>query len=141
MSYFQSSDELKQILGGFFETMQTDSDFGPRVRAAEVFVTFFLSDPDLEITVDGVNPAPDGLAFALHYGAPPAVAPLSLTLSADTAHVFWQGRLNVMMALAQQQIAIAGSVGKVFTLLPVVQPAFERYRAYLAEIGRADLLV
>ncbi|HMA33685.1 MAG TPA: hypothetical protein VKY74_04315 [Chloroflexia bacterium] len=140
MAFFTDSTELQQILGGFFERMRDDTDLGPRVRTAEVLVTFFLSDPDLTVTVDGVSPPVQNGHFNLYYGPPPLAPAVTLTLSADNAHRFWQGRLNVMLALAQKQVIIEGSAGKMLALLPVVAPAFERYRAYLTEIGRADLL-
>jgi len=46
-----------------------------------------------------------------------------------------------MTALAQGDIQVTGPLMQLLTLLPVVQPAFARYRAYLTEIGRPDLIV
>ena len=141
MGYFRDSAELQQILGGFFEQMRTDPELGPQVRAAAVEVTFFFTDPDLTVTIDAVNPPQQGGDFNINYGPTELEPPLKLTMAADTAHRFWQGRLNVMMALAQQELSIEGSIGKAMALLPAVQPAFARYQAYLQAIGRADLLV
>jgi hypothetical protein len=110
------------------------------VRAAAVQATFFFSDPALTVTIDAVSPPQQGGDFNVYYGDPPLEAPLKLSLSADNAHRLWQGRLNVMLALSQNQIGIEGSMGRALALLPAVQPAFARYRAYLGEIGRPDLL-
>ena len=140
MAFFKDSNEVRQILGGFFEQMQHDPDLGPRVRTAEVQATFAVTNPDLLITVDGVSPPTSGGYFNLYYGEPPMAAPLRLVLNADTAHRFWQGKLNVMLALAQGHVKIEGSTSKVLALMPVVQPAFLRYRAYLTQIGREDML-
>jgi hypothetical protein len=141
MGYFRDSAELRAILGGFFERMRNDPEFGPQVRAAGVETTFLFTDPDLTITIDGVSPPQQGGDFNILYGPTPLEAPVKVSSSADVANQFWQGKLNVMVALAQKQIGIEGSLGKLMALLPAVQPAFARYRAYLEEIGRPDLLV
>jgi hypothetical protein len=141
VAYFEDSEDLRRIMGGFFEQLREDSQFGPQVRAAAVQATFFFSDPALTVTIDAVNPPQQGGDFNVYYGDPPLEAPLKLSLSADNAHRLWQGRLNVMLALSQNQIGIEGSMGRALALLPAVQPAFARYRAYLGQIGRPDLLV
>jgi hypothetical protein len=141
VAFFRDSAEFEQIIGGFFEQMLADPTLGPLVRANGIQITFVFSDPDLTATIDGVNPPQQGGDFNLYFGPPPLEAPLKLTLSADNAHRFWQGKLNAMLALAQKQIGIEGSAGRLLALLPVVQPSFARYRAYLQEIGRPDLLV
>ncbi len=141
MAYFKNSQELEEILGGFMEAMRADPELGPQVRSAGVQTTFILSDPDLTVTIDGVSPPTQPGPFNIYYGPPPLAAPISLALSADNAHRLWQGALNPVAALTQGDIQVTGPLMQLLTLLPVVQPAFARYRAYLTAIGRADLLV
>jgi len=141
VAYFKDSQELEEILGGFMEAMRADPELGPQVRTAGIQTTFNLNDPALTVTIDAVNPATQGGPFNIYYGPPPLDAPIQLALSADNAHRLWQGALNPMTALAQGDIQVTGPLMQLLTLLPVVQPAFARYRAYLTEIGRPDLIV
>jgi putative sterol carrier protein len=62
-----------------------------------------------------------------------------MTMESDTAHRFWLGKVNVTVALARGQIKAKGPVTKILKLIPLVRPAFPRYRAMLEEAGRADL--
>ena len=128
-------------MGGFFEQMRADSTLGPLVRANGIQITFVFSDPDLTVTIDGVNPPQQGGDFNLLLRAAAARSAAQAHAVGRQAHRFWQGKLNAMLALAQKQIGIEGSAGRLLALLPVMQPSFARYRAYLQEIGRPDLLV
>ena len=141
MAFFKDTADLQQVLGGFFESIRYNQEMGARVREAQVLATFYFSDPDLIVTIDAVNAPDPGTHFNINYGQPPFQAPMSITLSADNAHRFWQGKLNVLLALSQKQIQINGSGSKLLALLPAVSPSFQLYRAYLTQIGRQDLLV
>jgi putative sterol carrier protein len=63
-----------------------------------------------------------------------------MTMDADTAHRFWVGKVNVTVALARGQIKAKGPVAKILKLVPLVKPAFPRYRRMLEDAGREDLL-
>lgn len=141
MAQFKDSQELEEILGGFFEQMRNDPTLGPQVRDQSLQLTFHFTDPALSVTIDGVSPPTQNGPFNIYYGTPPVAAPVALTISADNANSFWQGKLNPMMALTQGQIQVEGSITNLLSLLPIAQPAVARYRDYLTEIGRSDLLV
>jgi hypothetical protein len=61
-------------------------------------------------------------------------------MKADVAHRFWLGKVNLPVALARQQIVARGPVQKALKLLPVIQPLYAKYQAYLTERGREDLV-
>ena len=50
-----------------------------------------------------------------------------MTSSADLAHEFWQGRINLFSALARGQIVATGAVVPVLRLVPVVEPMYQWY--------------
>jgi hypothetical protein len=63
-----------------------------------------------------------------------------MALTADTAHRFWLGKVNVTVALARGQITAKGPVAKILRLVPLVEPSFTRYEQMLRDAGRTDLL-
>jgi hypothetical protein len=63
-----------------------------------------------------------------------------MTMAADTAHLFWLGKVNITRALARGQVQAKGPVAKVLRLVPLVKPVFPRYQRMLEEAGREDLL-
>jgi putative sterol carrier protein len=64
---------------------------------------------------------------------------VTMTMSADTAHRFWLGQVNVTVALARGEIKASGPVAKILKLVPLTKPVFPRYKAQLLAQGRADL--
>jgi len=63
-----------------------------------------------------------------------------MSMEADTAHLFWLGRVNVTTALARGQIKASGPVAKILKLVPFTKPIFPRYKALLESQGRDDLV-
>jgi len=93
------------------------------------------TDPDCQILVDCTCDPPRVVT------APTGeTAEIELFMSADDAHRFWQGNLNATIALAKKQVKVKGPLSKLMKLLPAIQPAFPRYKAYLQENGHADKL-
>ena len=64
---------------------------------------------------------------------------VTMSMEADTAHMFWLGEVNVTVALARGQIKASGPVAKILKLMPLAKPLFPRYRAQLEAQGRGDL--
>jgi hypothetical protein len=63
-----------------------------------------------------------------------------MTMKADVANQFWLGKLNLLAALSRRQMVAKGPIPKILKLLPAIQPAYAKYQAYLANIGRTELL-
>jgi hypothetical protein len=57
------------------------------------------------------------------------------------ANRFWQGNLNLAVALAKGQVRAKGPVPKILKLIPVAKKLFPRYEELLRAEGRTDLLV
>ena len=65
---------------------------------------------------------------------------MTLTLSADTANRFWQGKVGVPLAVARGQIKLSGAMPKLMGLLPHAKTRNSRYIETLTADGRTDLL-
>ncbi|MCW5881625.1 MAG: SCP2 sterol-binding domain-containing protein, partial [Anaerolineae bacterium] len=64
-----------------------------------------------------------------------------MTMSADTANLFWNKKVNLMSALAKGQIKLQGSQIKVLSLLPAIEPLYGKYRQLLKDKGLDHLIV
>ena len=61
--------------------------------------------------------------------------------SAEFSNRFWQGKENVIAALAKRQVSARGSITKALALIPVIRPAFRIYPQVLAKLGKNHLIV
>jgi hypothetical protein len=95
-----------------------------------------MNDPESRITVE-MRPDRE---MRVDLGPSDLDPEVIMTMEADTAHLFWLGKVNVTVALARGQIQAKGPVAKILKLVPLVKPAFPRYEEMLREAGRADLL-
>ena len=142
MSYFKDSQECDQILGGFFRKMSegvTNKDevlVGIQRKLAEMglIVKFVWREPVLSLTLDFTK-EPFGV-----YANDETINPTAtFTLTADNGHKFWHGQINLAKALTTKTIVARGPIPKILKLLPVIEPMYKKYPAYLKDIGRADL--
>ena len=62
-------------------------------------------------------------------------------MKADVAHAFWQGKVNLLGAIAKRDIVVQGPLPKVLKLLPAVEPLYKVYPALLREKGFGNLVL
>ena len=144
MAYFKDSNECDQVLGGFFRKMAEAVVNGDEVivgiqnKLAEInlIVKFVWREPELTVTLDFTqNP------FAVYINNDTVTPTATFTLTADNAHKFWHGKINLAKALTTKTIVARGPIPKILKLLPVIKPLYTRYPLYLKEQGRADLVL
>lgn len=136
MALFKDSQEVYDTLGRLLTELANDDELAPKFRRANTIVRYRYTDPDAEVTVRLQEGQPGDVDFG-----PSEMQPeVTMTMSADTAHRFWLGEVNVTVALARGQIKAEGPVAKILRLVPLAKPAFPRYRAQLSEQGRDDLV-
>lgn len=133
MPTFSSTDELYTVMAGFMREMAADPELAPRLRAARVSFKVEHTDPQASIVVDCHQNPP-----AVHAPAGDQASDVQLAMSADDGHRFWLGELAVMPALATKRVKVSGQMMKMMGLLPAMEPAFKKYRAYLEANGYAD---
>jgi len=144
MPYFKDAQECDDILGGFFRKMSEDLagkdpvlvEIQSKLRGMEFIVKFAWSEPELTLTLDFTK---DPFSVLINDVSVNPTA--TFTLSADTGHKFWHGQVNLAKALTTKAIVARGPLPKILKLLPVITPLYERYPAYLKQIGRADLVL
>jgi hypothetical protein len=133
---FKDESDVYAFIGRLFQELAVDPDLAPQFRRADTTVQYQMRDPESQITVD-MRPGRD---IQVDLGASDLDPEVVMSLSADTAHAFWLGKVNVTTALARGDIKARGPVAKVLRLVPLVKPTFPRYEQILQEAGRSDLL-
>ena len=134
MPMFQSAEEVYETLGQFMEHTTKEPDMRGKFTGADTTFLVECTDPDCAILVDCTQDPP------VVTTGPPAGTPaeIRIGMSADDAHRFWQGKLNMTVALAKKQVHVSGPMAKMMKLLPAMRPAFPRYRQFLETAGHGD---
>ena len=136
MAYFRDADEVYQYIGRLFEQLAEDEELAPKFRKANTIVQYQYREPDSTITVRLQEDQP----VSVDFGETQMEPEVTMSMEADTAHLFWLGRVNVTVALARGQIKASGPVAKILKLVPLTKPIFPRYKAQLEAQGREDLI-
>lgn len=129
MPTFQNDKELYDVLGGFFKALSQDPQIGPKLLNSKLKIRFNYKDPDGSIGIDLTGPE-----VQVYCGAKEFQPDVDMSMKADTAHKFWQGKVNLVVALARREITAKGPVPKILKLLPIIKPAYEKYGPYLESI-------
>lgn len=127
MAVFKSSEQLQQVLGGFFKLLASDPTVGPKLLASKLVLKFIYKDPELSITID-LKSAEEAL---FTFNDADKKADVEMTMKADVAHKFWLGQLNLVVALARREIVAKGPVPKILQMLPIIKPAYKLYPDYI----------
>jgi hypothetical protein len=130
MSSFQSSQQLKDVLGNFFRLLSNDPQIGPKLLASKMVIKFNYREPEASITIDLTGSEP---IFTFDDVAKKPTVEMSM--KADTAHKFWKGDVNLVMALARREITAKGPVPQILKLLPIIKPAYKLYPDYIKDKG------
>jgi len=135
VSYFRDTDHLYEVLGALFTRMRNEKAIAEKLLEGNLIIRFVYTDPDGQATVDLTK---EPITFVL--GESEMEPDVEMSQSADTAHLFWLGKVNVPRAIATRKIVARGSVPKALRLLPAVKPAFTIYPEILRELGYEDLI-
>ncbi len=133
MAVFESVEKMQTVLGGLFEKLLADPDFGPKYLAAGITIKFNITDPKADLWV---TPG-DGTRGAVVWGKTDLKPTIEMTLSGDTCHLFWLQKIAMPIALAKGLIKAKGPMPKVLKLLPLLKPAYAAYPEWAKSQGLA----
>ncbi|MEW5945738.1 MAG: SCP2 sterol-binding domain-containing protein [bacterium] len=128
MGIFRDTEHFYQVLEPFFNRLKDDPEIGPKVMASGLVIKFIYTEPDAVLTID----CPGTRVIAGENDLKPDV---EMSMKADTAHRFWLGNLNLMVALTKREMIAKGPIAKIMKLLPIIKNSYDMYKAYLKEIG------
>lgn len=142
MPYFQDSAQVYATIGELMERAKTDAVVAQKIAKSGVILQFRYTHPDAVTTVNAkTKPSQPGMYLEVIQGETSLKPDIVMTMTADTANLFWNKKINLVAALAKGQIKLQGSQMKVLSLLPAIEPLYERYRALLREKGLESLIV
>lgn len=130
MGMFESAEKFEEILAGFFRHMAATKNIADKLLASKLIIRFNYTEPDVAIVVDCSG---DQIDVRPHDTETKATVEMSMT--ADIAHRFWFGKVNLTSALTRKEMVAKGPIPKVLKLLPAVQPAYAMYPQYLDANG------
>ncbi len=133
MGTFESAEKFEEILGGFFRLMGDTPAIADKLLASGIIIRFKYTDPDLVIVVDASGDKVDVRPHDTE-----TKATVEMSMSADTAHRFWFGKVNLTVALTRKEMVAKGPIPKVLKLLPAIKPAYTMYPKYLEENGYGE---
>jgi putative sterol carrier protein len=129
MPVYQSGQMANDVFGELFRILHADPTVQERLRESNMSVRLIHTKPDSQIYVS---------AEELLVGDDvPDSATITIKMSCDTAHALWMGTLMMPTAIATGRVRIRGKVAKVIELVPILQPAFDRYPEIAANAGVA----
>jgi hypothetical protein len=132
---FNSSAEVAKYIGGIFETAFVDPEIGPKLVDTGLVIAFDFTDPEAVVVIDMANRVVrEGVA-----GGPLPTATMSMT--ADTGSAYWQGKVNLPLAMAKKKIKVDGNVASLLKLAPLGKKLYPVYIERLKADGRDDLIV
>jgi hypothetical protein len=132
---FANSAEVTKYIGGIFETAFKDDEIGPKLVDTGLVVAFDFTEPQALVVIDMANKTVrEGLG-----GGPAPMATMAMT--ADTGNAYWQGKVNLPLAMAKKKIRVEGNVASLLKLAPLGKKLYPAYIGRLTADGRNDLLV
>lgn len=131
---FKDAAEVRKYLGGVFETAFADPEVGPKLRATGIVLKTVYSEPDAIVIIDTVN-------GEVRQGSDSDQASAEMLMTADTGNAYWQGKVNLPLAMAKSKIKVQGNVASLLKLAPLGKKLYPAYIDSLKADGREDLLV
>lgn len=134
---FANAEEVYKIFGMTLEKMKNENAaLYNSLAGVDMILTQKLPNLDAAITLEMKNGA-----IKPTYG-PTDIKPDAVTTQNDDIFIkFWQGKLNLMMAMTKGQVKSSGAVTKMLKLLPKIGPVYKLFAETLKEAGREDLII
>ncbi len=136
MGMFAGSQEFEQMLGGFFNQVGDTPDIARKLLASKLVIRFTYTDPDVILVVDCSGPQ-----IEVRPGDTATKADVDMSMTAEIAHRFWFGKVNLQQALTRRQMAAKGPIPKILALLPAIKPTYAMYPEYLKSNGYESYLI
>jgi hypothetical protein len=132
---FNNSEEVTKYIGGIFEDAFGDPEIGPKLADTGLVVAFDFSEPAAIVVVD----MPNKIVTSGGAGGPSPSATMSMT--ADIGNAYWQGKVNLPLAMAKRKVKVDGNVASLLKLAPLGKKLYAGYVQRLKDDGREDLIV
>jgi len=131
---FTDATEVRKYLGGIFEVAFADPEIGPRLKETGIVLKTVYTEPEAVVIIDTV-------AGEVREGDASSDSTAEMSMTADTGNAYWQGKVNLPLAMAKSKIKVQGNVASLLKLAPLGKKLYPKYISMLEADGRADLVV
>jgi hypothetical protein len=135
MPVFKDTAQLYDCVGTILEYLRDYEPARNSFLKSGLIIRFNYSAPDGEITIDGSRDP-----IELFRGPCDRTPTVDMTMSADTAHQFWLGKVNLVAALTRGTMIAKGPIPAIMKLLPAITPAYKQYPEILRSKGLESLI-
>lgn len=133
---FADADEVYTFLGAMFSQAVQDPFVVEATKDSGLVVLLTQTQPAATILIDF-----PGQKVVCGDAAAGATWAVRLRMSSDNSNRYWQGRLNLTLAMAQRKVKLDGKRSVALKLLSLNERLFAAYRQTLRDGGREDLLM
>lgn len=140
MGIFKDAKEFEKVFDAFVNEILVHPLIGPKLTRSKMIVQFQYTDPDAQITIN-LKETPASGSKSYVWGETDLKPDVIFKQSVDFSNRFWQGKENVIAALAKRQVSAQGSITKALQLIPVIRPSFRIYPKVLEKLGMNHLIV
>jgi SCP-2 sterol transfer family len=129
----RSPEEFREVMDRAFTMMSTDPEMGPALHDADTPQRFEFPDLDLVVNIhNAAEPGPDGPYLAWEWSDDVDWEPdVKMSMDSEVANGYFQGQVNVPMAIARRRIKASGNIKKALEIIPITKPVFAQYRAMI----------
>jgi len=131
---FKDADEVRHFIGSVFQAGFDDPEVGPKMQATGLVVKFAFTDPDADLVIDMERQE-------VGEGAGMAAPVATMRMSSEVGSAYWQGKVNLPLAMARGKIKVDGNVASLLKIAPLGKKLFPKYVETLKAAGREDLVV
>jgi len=137
MKYFKDEAEPVKAFVTLWEKLSKDPEMIEGMKKVNQLVWFDYTEsgPSISLHID----CRDG-KFIVGAGKPAEEPDLTMSLTADNAHLSWLGKLNPVMAITRGQIKVKGSATGLLKLAPKLKKIAVIYEQILKDFGWEDKL-
>jgi len=137
MKYWKDATEPIMAFVKLWKTIAEDPEFNEAMDKLNQLLWFDYTEdgPDCSFYVDCRNGA-----RIVSQGKPADQPDLTMSLSADNAHLSWANKLNPIMAITRGQIRVKGSATGLLKLAPKLPKVAVLYEKVLKDLGWEDKL-
>jgi hypothetical protein len=131
---FSDSAEVRKYLGGIFEVAFDDPEIGPKLKDTGIVLKTVYTEPDSILIIDATS-------GTVYEGDESTDAAAVMSMTADTGNAYWQGKVNLPLAMAKSKIKVQGNVASLLKLAPLGKKLYPKYVEMLRADGRDELVV
>ncbi len=132
---FENAEELYKIFAITVDKIKNDKALNDKLSNLGMTLQLKVPNIDAIITIECKGD------LVASFG-PSSIQPDTTTINNDDIFVkFWQGKLNLMIAITKGQVKTQGAITKTLKLLPAINPVYKMFAQALKEGGREDLVI